>query len=212
MFCPKCGYHNHDSDQPCEKCGHDLLKPVAMPTAATLPGGYALTSFRTELPVLYAGFWLRMGAYLVDCLILLIPIVMMKFIAEPLVSSQIQGNIIGAAISNIIITNFVVFIYYGLLESSEHQATYGKRIVGIKVTDLQNQQISFWRAGFRYLGFFAWSELIGIGSYLMTYTHYKILGVLIFAAFSAVGVFLFAFTEKKQGLHDLVTSCLVVKR
>lgn len=212
MFCPKCGYHNQESDQPCEKCGHDLLKPVSMPTAATLPGGYASTTFRPEVEPVYAGFWLRIGAYSIDFFILLIPIYITKTLAEPFATSQIEGNILGAAISNIIITNFVIFIYYGLLESSEHQATYGKRIVGIKVTDLHNQQISFLRAGVRYLGLFLWSELISLGSYLVSYTHYKILGVAIFAAFTAIGVFLFGFTEKKQGLHDLVTSCLVVKR
>ena len=80
------------------------------------------------------------------------------------------------------------WLYYSLMESSLNQATLGKMALGLKVTDLNGNRISFGRATGRYFGHYLSALILGIG-YLMI-----------------------AFSEKKQGLHDMIAETLVVKR
>ena len=81
----------------------------------------------------------------------------------------------------------ISFIYYAVLESSEQQATWGKRLIGLRVTDLDGGQISFGRAAGR---FFA-----KIVSYLTL----------------LIGFLMQPFTTRKQALHDILAGTLVVK-
>ena len=60
--------------------------------------------------------------------------------------------------------------------------------LGIKVTDLDGNRISFGRATGRHFAKWLSALILGIG-YIMV-----------------------AFTAKKQGLHDQVASCLVVNK
>ena len=80
------------------------------------------------------------------------------------------------------------WLYYALMESSSKQGTIGKQVMGIRVTDLEGNQISFGRASGRYFG--------------------KILSALILA----IGYLMMLFTQKKQTLHDLMAGCMVVKK
>jgi len=80
------------------------------------------------------------------------------------------------------------WLYYALMESSKHQATIGKLALGLKVTDMNGQRISFARATGRYFG--------------------KIISGMILL----IGYIMAGFTEKKQALHDIMANCLVVKR
>jgi len=73
------------------------------------------------------------------------------------------------------------------MESSPKQASFGKQILGIMVTDDQGRRISFARAFMRHL-----AELLNVLTLF-------------------IGYIIIAFTPKKQGLHDMVTNCLVVK-
>lgn len=165
----------------------------------------------------YAGFWKRFLAYLIDKIILsfatallLVPLWIIGlfsffFNAGPesfenyaLISTQhnwdneVSVGMITAFIFLIIIfwvINAVIeWLYFALFESSAKQATFGKMIVGIKVTDLQGNKISFGRATGRYFGKILSGFILGIG-YLMA-----------------------AFTERKQALHDILSSCLVVNK
>jgi uncharacterized RDD family membrane protein YckC len=83
----------------------------------------------------------------------------------------------------------VSWLYYALSESSSWQATPGKKILNLKVTDLSGQPISFGRASGR---FFA-----------------KIITGMIPLA---IGYIMAGFTEKKQAIHDMIASCLVLRR
>ena len=60
--------------------------------------------------------------------------------------------------------------------------------LGIKVTDLNGRRIGFGKASGRFFG--------------------RILSMAIFF----IGCIMIAFTEKKQGLHDKMAGCLVVKK
>ncbi len=129
----------------------------------------------------YAGFWKRVAATLIDFIIFI-------------VVGSLLGLLLGIIGLNLAIVeallNILSFIggwlYYALMESSSKQATIGKIVLGIKVTDLNGHQISFARATGRYFGMILSGLILGIG-YLMV-----------------------AFTEKKQGLHDIMAKCLVV--
>lgn len=120
----------------------------------------------------YAGFWMRVGAYLLDLLILVIPLTILAFI--PILG--IVLNIVG------------VWLYFALQESSERQATIGKRALNIYVTDMYGRRISFGQATGRYFSKIISSLILGIG-YIMA-----------------------GFTEKKQGLHDMIAGTLVKRR
>ncbi|MBR7067408.1 MAG: RDD family protein [Bacteroidales bacterium] len=126
----------------------------------------------------YAGFWIRFLATLID------GIVIATFVG-------IVVNLIGgaqqASLSYSLFMLAAQWGYYSLMESSERQATLGKIVLGLRVTDLQGNRISFGKATARFFG--------------------KVLsGLLLF-----IGYIMVAFTDKKQGLHDKLVSTLVLK-
>jgi uncharacterized RDD family membrane protein YckC len=129
----------------------------------------------------YAGFWRRFAAWLIDYL--LVAIVTGILVA---ILGAIGGD---AGIGfGYILSILITLGYWAVLESSSNQATVGKMALGIQVTDLQGNRISFWRALGRTLA--------------------KILSGLILL----IGYIMAAFTEKKQGLHDMIAGTLVVKK
>jgi uncharacterized RDD family membrane protein YckC len=86
------------------------------------------------------------------------------------------------------ISTVINWLYFALMESSDRQATLGKMALGIVVTDLEGNKIGFGRATGRYFA--------------------KILSALILL----IGFIMAAFTAKKQALHDMIASTLVVKK
>ena len=79
------------------------------------------------------------------------------------------------------------WVYFGFTESSSWQATIGKKLLNLKVTDMSGNRLTFGRASGRYFA--------------------KILSGLT----CLIGFVMAAFTEKKQALHDMVANTLVVK-
>jgi uncharacterized RDD family membrane protein YckC len=172
------------------------LGPVFVPQSAQPP---------EEIPALpqlappqthpnYAGFWLRAAAYLLDTIFISLVLAMAAsfhpsaFIifpdpsaTSPLALPQMTRLAIGLAIP-------IVWFYYAFFESSSWQATPGKRILRLYVTDMNGRPITFARATMRHFA--------------------KVISGLTFL----VGYFLAGFTEKKQALHDLLASCLVLRR
>lgn len=101
----------------------------------------------------YAGFWIRVGAYFIDAIILGI-------------AGFVFGMIVGALVSETIgtILNLVVGVcYFAVMESSPYQATPGKMAVGIKVGDYNGEQISFANAIGRYFAKFISFIVLCIG-------------------------------------------------
>ena len=97
------------------------------------------------------------------------------------------------AISMLIFVGLAAFmlawIYNAAMESSRHQGTLGKMALGLIVTDLQGRPISFAHASGRYFAKII-SGLVPLG----------------------IGYAMAGFTEKKQALHDMIASCLVLRR
>lgn len=127
----------------------------------------------------HAGFGKRLAAHLLD-LVIIFPITFMfavSFQDDP--SVRACGNLLGLLVG---------WLYSASLESSPRQGTLGKMALGIKVTDMAGERISFGQASGRFFGKVISSFLFGIG-YLMI-----------------------AFTENQQGLHDLMAGCLVLNK
>ena len=81
-----------------------------------------------------------------------------------------------------------VWLYYALMECSTWQGTLGKKALGLYVTDMEGNRISFGRATGRHFG--------------------KILSGLTLL----VGYIMAGFTARKQALHDLLASCLMLRK
>ena len=135
---------------------------------AYAPTGYAVA--RTE----YAGFWVRLVAFIIDAVVLAVVGFVLGLVIADRSTESLASTVVG-------------WLYYAGMESSARQATLGKMALGLAVTDLQGNRITFFRATGRHFA--------------------KILSALILL----IGFVMVAFTEKKQGLHDLLASTLVVK-
>lgn len=139
----------------------------------------------------YAGFWIRVGAYLIDFLILFVlQFVILMIFGESIFDTG-EGSFSARTSSTSPIVNLVLIVlgvvYFVGLESSARQATPGKMALGLIVTDVNGGRISFLRAFGRYL-----AKLLS-GTILL------------------IGYIMVGFTERKQGLHDILASTLVVK-
>lgn len=147
-----------------------------------------LISQATKQPAdLYAGFWKRFAAALIDGVILMISGLVIGG-AFGFVYGATTGTAEGAEFLGNIIGIILGWLYSALFESSAKQATLGKMALGIKVTDLDGNPISFGKASGRHFG--------------------KIISTLIVF----IGFIMVAFTERKQGLHDMMAGCLVVNK
>ena len=135
----------------------------------------------------YAGFWRRVAALLIDYLIALIPLFAFGFIVGLTMGGNgFTGDDI-AAVANIL--GAVCFwLYFASMESSALQATVGKIALGIRVTDEHGARIGFGRATGRHFGKFVSGIIFGIG-------------------FIIAGI-----TARKQALHDMMAGCLIVCR
>ncbi len=152
--------------------------------------------------VTYAGFWKRFVAYIIDDLVLSAAGVFVVLIVGGVFGLGILSSLgeeseagvalIAAAASAIlmIVVGIMVggWLYYALMESSQNQGTLGKMALGIKVTDLDGNRISFGKATGRYFG-----KIVS--------------GMILYIGFIMAG-----FTEKKQALHDIMAGCLVVNK
>jgi uncharacterized RDD family membrane protein YckC len=154
----------------------------------------------------YAGFWLRFVAVLIDGLL----IGVVQFVAiMPLlaifgigVASNIEnmesmdeaqavsmvGSMMAMGLAVQVVFVVIQTLYFSLMESSGKQATIGKMVLGLKVTDINGEKLDFAKALVRNLGKIVSTFIMFIG-YIMA-----------------------GFTEKKQALHDMMASTLVVKK
>ena len=147
----------------------------------------AVSGFERDGFTGYASFGRRLVALLVDSLVLfgigsilglLLGPILVESGAEGVSEDRLAADVLGLLIG---------WLYYGLMESSIRQATVGKMAMGIRVTDLNGDRISFARATGRHFG--------------------KILSGLILL----VGYLMMLWSPRKQTLHDLMAGCLVTR-
>jgi uncharacterized RDD family membrane protein YckC len=198
MFCPKCGKDTDASGKFCQWCGADIesvqSKPVAIPEEDEGP----------EVGI-YAGLGRRLIAFIVDFILILVGgiIIVMFFsltngfkyayyLASGVHYSELtEAGTLDAALGPAIAALGMLFViipwlYYAGFESSRSQATPGKVLMNLIVTDLEGNKPTFARTTLRFFG-----------KYIST--------LIIFIGFIMIG-----FTKKHQGLHDKIAGCLVL--
>ena len=140
----------------------------------------------TEIKKSYGGFWKRVIAYLIDAFIIAFPVTMIfgTVIPQTMMTENIQVTSVAVSMPQVIML-VASWVYFAGLESSVWQATVGKKLLGMQVTDTSGERIDFIKATIRYFA--------------------KILSSFILM----IGFIIVAFTAKKQGLHDFIAGTLV---
>jgi len=95
----------------------------------------------------YAGFWVRALAALLDCFVTLLVVVPVIVLAQ--LSWAIAYNDDAATAIALIVNAVAGWLYFALFESGRWQATPGKRMLGLRVTNLVGRPVSFGRASGR---------------------------------------------------------------
>lgn len=118
--------------------------------------------------MIYAGFWKRFLAYLIDLVILIVPGLILSFFIP--------------------VAGFVVvgFLYHPIFNASFLMGTPGKAIMGLAVVDEKGNQLTLQNSFIRYACTF------------------------ISAMFLCIGYIMNLFTSKRQTLHDLAVSSVVI--
>lgn len=122
----------------------------------------------------YGGFWVRWVASLIDYLLLMIVSGIFMFISD---YSDFRQHIFRL---------IIWFAYFVFMESSPKQATLGKQLMNLKVTNEQYQRLSVEQAIIRWICKIP-SALILMLGYIMA-----------------------AFDQKKQALHDKLANTYVI--
>lgn len=167
------------------------------------PPGAALTSdeaFYGGGEVVYAGFWKRVAAYLIDATVIgaasqIVQLVVLGLFFGFNASSMSDPETMFASGTGILFVLALYLVpiamnaaYYAAFHASSKQATLGKMAVGIKVVRTAGTRISLAR---------------GVGRFFAAMLSGLMLGV---------GFLMAAFTERKQGLHDMICDTLVVDK
>jgi uncharacterized RDD family membrane protein YckC len=229
MFCSRCGANVAEGTVFCPQCGLPVATspgsaaatpPPAAPVLGAVPPApppppvysappvappqypqqYAVPTPRVE----YAGFWLRLVAFVIDVALqmvflgLIILILVTVFgvgafgtaLSHPDEAGDAMAPLFALGIFlGVAVLLLGTWLYYAYMESSNYQGTVGKMALGLYVTDLQGRGITFARASGR---FFA----------------RIITGLIPFY----IGFIMAGFTEKKQAVHDMIASCLVLRK
>lgn len=177
--------------------GSDPVAPETPPAAAPAPLP-ASVSPAPALPaaasVAWAGFWIRVCASLVDLVILFFLSLAADAVIRvaagvpvaPIWKSS-SGATLGLNCAENLVETVLWWLYTALCESSPAQATPGKRLFRLKVTDTEGRRISFGRATGRNFG--------------------KFLSALSFF----VGFIMAGFTRRHQALHDFLAETVVLR-
>jgi uncharacterized RDD family membrane protein YckC len=208
VYCSKCGSEISATAAFCAQCGQAVSGLVALASApmAPVPQTYPVAApAQAYGGVFYAGFWLRFVAYLIDgvissvaFVILLIALVVLTGAGAGLSKLGSPDDLgdelaaflgLGFFFGVIALILGVRWLYYAFSECSSWQGTVGKRLLNLYVADTSGQAISFGRASGRFFAKII-TSMIPLG----------------------IGYILAGCTEKKQALHDMIASCLVLRR
>ena len=189
IFCSRCGAQNPGQATFCQRCGAGLGTNLPAPTQGVPVAPYAPSVSSAG----YGGFWIRFVAWIVDAIIISIgsfPLRIMFHLPRHGFGPFYDGHpgpgffllpgFFGASL-------VIHWLYEALMTSSSWQATVGKKILNLRVTDDAGNRLTFLHATGRHFAKYVSNLTLGIG-YIMI-----------------------AFTDRKRGLHDMIAGTLVRK-
>lgn len=167
---------------------------------------------------MYAGFWVRVCAFLIDFIIITILFYIQLLFAVLIWKNNLFNNSSYQILTEsnnhfvdfykyqiltennhplfresfviyVLICSLLLVLYYPLFQSSRFEATPGKMFFRMRVVTYDRKRIGFWRALLRYL-----------------------IKVLISFPVLCIGVLMVAFTARKEGLHDLIARTVVERK
>ena len=185
MFCNHCGHENIDEARYCARCGQEITVKPEPPVPESAP---VISETPAPIPETFPAPLIAVQPVEYAGFWLRFAAFFIDFLILAAVDLALMLVTFGGYIFVFGLPMLISWLYYALMESSEKQATIGKLALGLAVTDTHHRQISFLRATGRH--FAKWVS-----------------GLILF-----IGYIMIAFTEKKQGLHDMLADTLVVKR
>jgi uncharacterized RDD family membrane protein YckC len=180
-----------EATRTCPMCGEEVdVRAARCPACGEQFGRRSVADRGARFRPVYAGFWLRFVAALIDGLILAIPVGIVVFVGVMLgVLADWAGGLelVPGEVWGILL-HILIWPYYAVMESSRFQATFGKLAIGIIVTDIEGERVTFARASGRHF-----SKLISDTCCML-------------------GYITAGFDDRKQAWHDSIASCLVIRR
>lgn len=212
--CPNCGFQQPHS-QDCIKCGIVFSKfqqsPDPMPSPnAQYPevygqGGDLFQEQAEESPMVYAGFWSRFVAYVIDGVVVgIIEVITLMVTVGPtwlvmlryLSQNHMTGNPqLGAFPASLplalylgVLLSVVLPVLYFIIMWGRKGATLGKMAMGIRVVRTNGSNISYGTAFLRYIGY----QFISPALFLL-------------------GFLWMLWDDRKQTWHDKIASTCVIR-
>lgn len=135
-----------------------------------------------ELNVVYAGLGIRTLATFIDLVIIAVLLLIpeLSFFSFNFNDIDLNGY-------RFLMLAAIWIFYHVVLESSPLQATFGKRMLNLKIIDLYGKRMNIIRAMFRCLSVFISIASVGLG------------------------IWFISTDPKKQGWHDLIAGSFVIK-
>lgn len=134
-------------------------------------------------PIHYGTFGQRLGAYIIDGIIVAIPV----WIIVWMMPSNNDDVFTFGDFTGSLLSILISWLYFAFQESGPQQATIGKKALGLKVTSIDGQRITFGQASGRYFG--------------------KIISAVILY----IGFLMVLWDDRRQALHDKMAGTLVIK-
>ncbi|MCV2348775.1 RDD family protein [Paucibacter sp. Y2R2-4] len=153
----------------------------------------------------FAGFWRRVGAFAIDCLILgCIGIALGSLLTEQLVALGPWGRLLGF---------FISLVYFGLLDSKlSGGQTPGKRLLKIRVQDAEGEALSVGRSLLRFmplgLAWFPNNAQFSASMYAQPWV--SLISMAVFGLGLSLLYLLVFNRPSRQSVHDLLVGAFVV--
>ena len=215
MNCQRCGRDNPPDVAYCQGCGNAMFASQPPPPPPNY-GGYQQPNYQQQPmpgyppvmnygPTNYAGIGARFLAMLMDGVIIGIPIGIISAVLSAMMAARVVTRAAGKTYNPgmaatdvgtvfagfgfiMIISVLLSWAYFAMMESSSWQGTIGKKIMGIQVTDVNGGRISLGRATIR----------LAVKAFL--------------SGWFLIGYIMAFFTQRKQGLHDMIAGMLVLSK
>lgn len=180
--------------------------PPMPPSSPTPAWSTAPVSSAPAVAADFAGFWQRFGAWVIDLVVLFVPMMVVFYATGGLDAYRHLLEQMSSGAANMesalleyskatqpamIGTTLMGYLYYVFFEASKWQATPGKIALRLHVTDIHGQRLTLGRSAAR--------NAVRILN--------AVNGLWVVTVASYVTV---AFTQRKQGIHDLLASTLVL--